>query len=253
MFAAPLLVSVHRQTCHCDLLQGPVARVQSLPRPLPVNCRVPKHSAMGCADLVTVVESPVRIIVAFGTRSQRRFRRTEFCSAVFCMTGDTTNAGSGMRFNHGGDKSFCVMTLRTIFFHAAGNGMAGGAGVAIGLDRNRRKNTELSLRMCPGYGTRCKSTRVPVSRRDRKQTHGDRAPDKKRHWPMRLQITGGSPVKCCFACASVSLGEERRRPHHLACFTNSLVPKNVERLVALNGGRAGLGVGLFFAGRQNRF
>src|SRR5262249_38297532 len=57
-------------------------------------------------------------------------------------------------------------------------------------------------------------------------------PGKKRHRPARCQIAGRHPVVLRFATASAALGIKRRWSRHLADFTNSLVPENIEGLVA---------------------
>src|SRR4029077_7679359 len=123
---------------------------------------------MRCADLVTVVKSLISVVVTFTTCRQRRLRCMEFCPAVLGMTSDTTYSSSGMWLNNSCGKDFCVMTLRAVLFHRAGERMAGCAGVPIAFDCNRRKDSKLRLRVRSGNRARCIGARVPVGGSDGK-------------------------------------------------------------------------------------
>lgn len=142
LLAAPILVSVARQACYGNLLQCPLAVVQSFPIPLSIHHRVAKRPSMGRTDLATVVRILVRIIVAFSTRQQRSLSRFELRSAVLGMTGNTADARSRVGLNDSRNKSFRVVTLRTVRLHAPGEGMTVRTGVGIGPNRYRREYAE---------------------------------------------------------------------------------------------------------------
>ena len=117
LFAAPHVVRVASQARDCDLFQRPVALVQSLPRPLSVDHRVAKRSAMRCANPAPVVGILIRVAVTFGAGREGGFSRFEFRSAMLSVTSNATYPGHYVRLDDRRDKRFRVVTLRTILFH----------------------------------------------------------------------------------------------------------------------------------------
>src|SRR6476646_10727515 len=145
LLAAPLVVSILRQTHYSDLFQCPIVGVRPFPFPLPVTHRIAKRAPVRRANLPTVVKIQICVVVAFSTRRQRRLRGLKLRTPVFSMAGDAPYSRRGVRFNYSGDKSVCVMTLRAVLFHGSGKRVAGGAGASISFRRYGWLDTQVRL------------------------------------------------------------------------------------------------------------
>jgi len=77
-----------------------------LPNPMTVPGWVAKCSAVWRRNLVPVVTVLVGIVMTIGTTGQRCFGSFEINATMFSVTGNTTNAGGGMRLNNCWHESF---------------------------------------------------------------------------------------------------------------------------------------------------
>src|SRR5688500_6649375 len=120
-------------------------------------------------------------------------------------------------------------------------------GVGVRFYRNGWGHLHLFIHMTSRNGPRRICIRVPISRRNGKYSHCDCAPDEKRNGPTSREIRSRNPVELSFSSPALAFGKQRRWADHFSRFANSLVPKEIQRLVARESGGARLRCFLRFA------
>ena len=119
LVAAPLLIRIGRQTHHRELSQIPLLIVDRLRAPLSIHYRVSKCPTVRRANLATVVEFLIGIVVTLRTRIERALSRTKLRALMLRMAINTTDSRRFVWLDHRRLKHLGRMTRSTPLLHLA--------------------------------------------------------------------------------------------------------------------------------------
>ena len=93
---------------------------------------------MRSADLPSVIESFVTVVMTLSARLQRSSDGAELNTAMFAVTSNATDSGIQVRLDYCRHESISRVAGRALRFHASSQRVTGSARAGVRVIRNRR-------------------------------------------------------------------------------------------------------------------